>query len=864
MIKLSRWKPRKFGIAHKLGLLLSGFGVLAAVLTGYYSFSESRTLLVKAAETELLTSTQVLGRRFTTLLNESASNVRLLASLPGAQIVFSPDSRQEDVLSAEERIAAVFTEMLNLHPEYFQVRLIGTEHYGRERVRLDRNENRVERVTGAQLQEKAQYPYFYQTLRLQEDEVYLSRIIINHESGAHQGVDKPMLQVATPVVSPKGRKLGLVVINMDLNGLFTNFKGDLPPDIQLYLANDEGDFLIHPDPSLAFGFDRGRRVFLQEMYPAAEPLFKGRMNSLVLNLKAPNKPSTSVNQALLIQDDQAAAFLRLSFGSLAPDRFLVLGLSRPLQTLFRGTDLLGQTIFQVIAAFSIGAVLLSAVVTRVLSRPLNMMVDAVRRFAVDHEMGELPTRSNDEIGLLARTFADMEEQLRGHLHSLHQKEQHLQHLAQHDHLTNLPNRFLLFDRLRQAIAKSHRTPHQIAVIFIDLDRFKDINDSLGHTMGDEVIKLAAQRLRSLFRDEDTVARLGGDEFVVVLEPVEELSHVAIIAQKILPLLQSAMKVQGHELYLSASLGISIYPQDGEDPQTLVRNADAAMYRAKAEGRNTFHFYTEDMTEQAMVRVQLETELRQALENNEFRLFYQPQLDLQTGAIIGFEALIRWQHPRRKLLAPGEFIPLAEETGLIDNIGLWVLRVACVQVKAWYEAGLQPGRVAVNLSAKQLQRKDLAETVQQVLDETGCRPQWLELEVTESVFMDRPEDSIAVLEKVRATGIELSIDDFGTGYSSLAYLKHLPVSKLKIDRTFVKNVPAASDDAAIVRAIIALAGSLKLAVIGEGVETEQQRQFLAAEGCLQAQGYLFSRPVPVDDAERLLREGLRREGSPEPA
>lgn len=843
----------KFGLGIKLGLLLSVFGVVAAGFTGYYSFTESRTLLVKAAEKELLTSTQVIGRRFTMLLTESANNVRLLAALPASRAVFARADGFASAQDAENVLGTIFSSMLTLHPEYFQIRLIEAANFGRERVRVDRDEGRLSRVTGQSLQEKAQYPYVYQTLRLPPGAVFLSKIIINHETGAHLGVNKPTLQVATPIVTDTGEKIGLVVINIDLNGLFESLQADLPRDMQLYLTNREGDFLIHPDPALAFGFDRGRRVLVQDMYPPAAQLIKGTQDTLLFNVEAKQQQGVRWGENGFGENDLAAAFVRVQFGQLAPDRFVVLGLSRPLHTIFSGTAQLGQTIIQIIIAFSLCAIVVSIVVTRVLSRPLQQMVAAVKRFASEHEMGELPVKATDEIGLLARAFADMEHRLREHLDVLHQKEVHLHHLAQHDHLTNLPNRLLLFDRLRQAIVKAHRTTHQIAVIFIDLDRFKDINDSLGHAVGDEVIQQSAQRLRMLLRDEDTVARLGGDEFVVVLEQVHDLGHVAAIAQKVLGLLNTALRVNGRDLYVSASLGISMYPQDGVDPQTLVRNADAAMYRSKAEGRNTFHFYTEDMTEQAMARVQLETELRHALDNNEFRLHYQPQLDLQTGHIIGFEALVRWQHPLRGLLAPGIFIPLAEDTGLIEPIGEWVLAEACAQMRRWRDDGLNPGRVAVNLSGKQLRRKELLLTVLAILEETRCEPEWLELEVTESVFMERAEEASAILQSVRSTGIELSIDDFGTGYSSLSYLKHLPVSKLKIDRSFIKNIPDAPDDMAITRAIIALARSMKLNVVAEGVETELQRAFLKVEGCDQAQGYLFSRPVPADEAAQLLRQ-----------
>ncbi|HVK99535.1 MAG TPA: EAL domain-containing protein [Dongiaceae bacterium] len=840
----------KLGIGIKLGLLLSIFSVLAAGFTGYYSFSESRTLLVKAAEQELLTSTQVIGRSFTQMLNESADNVRLLASLPAARAVFRPVRGFTNRAEAEDVLANIFNSSLALHPEYFQIRLIEANNHGLERVRVDRNSDGLHRVASDDMQEKAHYPYVYQTLRLPPGAVFISRIFINHETGIHLGVNKPTLQVATAVLDEQGTKLGLVVINIDLNGLFYLLQTDLPGDMNLYLTNNEGDFLIHPNASKAFGFDRGQRMQIQTLYPHAAALINGERESMVFRLH-------EYHDSKPLERNQAAALIRLSFGELAPERFVLLGLSRPLPAIFAGTDELGRTIIQIIIAFSLCAVVLSALITRAVAQPLQMMVRAVQRFSKGHVMGELPVRSTDEIGLLARAFSDMEGMLREHLDSLHEKEVHLHHIAQHDHLTNLPNRLLLFDRLQQVIVKSHRSPQPVAVIFIDLDRFKDINDSLGHAVGDELIRQVSRRLRSLVRDEDTVARLGGDEFIVVLEQIQDPGAVVMVAQKLLAQLQNPLRVGERDLYVTASLGISLFPQDGSDPETLVRNADAAMYRSKAEGRNSFHFYTEDMTEQALSRVQLETELRQALEQNQFRLHYQPQVDLQSGAIVGLEALVRWQHPHLNLLGPNHFIPLAEDTGLIEPIGAWVLREACSQMKRWRDAGLNPGRVAVNLSGKQLRRKELVAGVLQVLDETGCEAAWLELEVTESMFMERAGEAAASLQAFRTLGVELAIDDFGTGYSSLSYLKHLPVSKLKIDRSFTLNVPDAPDDKAITRAIIALASSLGLKTLAEGVETEAQRAFLQAEGCCEMQGYLFSRPLPPSDLERLLRDHASR-------
>jgi diguanylate cyclase (GGDEF)-like protein/PAS domain S-box-containing protein len=436
--------------------------------------------------------------------------------------------------------------------------------------------------------------------------------------------------------------------------------------------------------------------------------------------------------------------------------------------------------------------------------------------------------------------------------ALQKKQRLLEHLAQHDALTGLPNRQLARDRLGQCISKAHRTGESAAVLFIDLDRFKQVNDSFGHANGDAVLQLTAKRLRDCVREEDTVARLGGDEFSVIMDSLGKLQHATVMAQKLLHRLQEPIRIAGHELYVTASVGISLYPQDGTDTESLLRNADAAMYKAKDEGRNTFQYYTEDMTEKAFERILMETHLRRALSQREFVLHYQPQINLKTGGVIGLEALVRWQHPDLGLVAPAEFIPLLEETGLILPLSEWVMTQACAQMAAWRREGLNPGRMAINLSGKQLQKQDLPATVGSVLERTGCRPDWVELEVTEGFVMREPAQSIAVLESLRGLGIALAIDDFGTGYSSLTYLKRLPIAKLKIDQSFVRHLPHDADDAAISRAVIALGNSLNLQVIAEGVETAEQRQFLNSVGCHEAQGNFFGPPASAREVTAFLR------------
>ncbi|MBJ7312254.1 putative bifunctional diguanylate cyclase/phosphodiesterase [Rugamonas sp. CCM 8940] len=432
-----------------------------------------------------------------------------------------------------------------------------------------------------------------------------------------------------------------------------------------------------------------------------------------------------------------------------------------------------------------------------------------------------------------------------------QYEEELRHLASHDPLTGLANRNLMLDRLSQAIAFAHRAARHVAVMFIDLDRFKNINDSLGHDAGDQVIMEVGRRLVRNIREGDTVARVGGDEFVVLLSDVARDDEVAALAAKMLAALSLPIIVHGQELAPVGSIGISLYPRDGADSGKLLKNADAAMYRAKELGRGNFQFYAEEMNARTLDRLKLEGGLRRALQRGEFELYYQPQVELSGGRIVGMEALLRWQPPGGAMVMPAEFIPIAEETGLIVPIGEWVLRQACAQQVAWREAGLRDIRVAVNLSARQFKQPDLARLVAQVLAETGCHAECLELEITESVIMERPEEATAMLQTLSDMGVHLSIDDFGTGYSSLTYLKRFPIQSLKIDRSFVADLINDPDDAAIVCAVIALAHTMKLCVIAEGVETQAQLDYLRAQHCDQLQGYYFSRPLPAAQVAELL-------------
>jgi diguanylate cyclase (GGDEF)-like protein len=425
------------------------------------------------------------------------------------------------------------------------------------------------------------------------------------------------------------------------------------------------------------------------------------------------------------------------------------------------------------------------------------------------------------------------------------------YVATHDMLTDLPNRQLFQDRLDQALLEARRSRHRVALLFLDLDRFKLTNDTLGHAAGDRLIQAVAERLSHCIRASDTAARLGGDEFTVILPGVQRSHDVARIANKILDSLARPFLQEGIELYITTSIGISVFPSDGVDSETLLKNADIAMYRAKANGRNNFQFYTPAMNEKALERMELEYSLRHAVDRDEFVLHYQPQVDVSAGRIIGMEALLRWKHPTLGLLMPSEFIPLAEETGLIVPIGEWVLRTACQQAREWQKRGLPEVNMAVNFSARQFQRQNPIRSVTSVLNETGLDPHFLELELTESVVMRDAEAASATLRQLRALGIHLSLDDFGTGYSSLGHLKRFPLEKLKIDKLFVRSLTVDPSDRAITSAIIAMAHSLQLMPLAEGVETMAQLEVLRSLRCDHMQGFLFSGAVTAAAAARLL-------------
>ena len=436
---------------------------------------------------------------------------------------------------------------------------------------------------------------------------------------------------------------------------------------------------------------------------------------------------------------------------------------------------------------------------------------------------------------------------------IRETEKQLEYLAHYDALTGLGNRSLLNAYLKQIINLAHRHEWQFALVFLDLDHFKEVNDCFGHSAGDQLLVEVANRLQGCVRESDLITRPGGDEFVILLTKVSGVSDISEILAKIRSALAQTFNLDGCEIFSNASMGISLYPHDGEDPETLLRNADSAMYEVKKEGRNNWAFYSKDMNQQLRHRLHMVGDLRRAVEEDKFKLFYQPQIDLNTDEIVGAEALIRWEHPESGMINPNDFIPLAEDTGIIDEIGIWTLREACRQFRAWQDDGLYLPRISVNVSARQFKNRSFANHVASIVKEAGIDPHHLELEITESLLLQSSAALQTDMHRLRGLGISFSIDDFGTGYSSLAYLNRFPISNVKIDRSFVCNIPNNKNDAAITKTIINMAKNLNMQVIAEGVETGQQLTFLSVHGCNMVQGYLISHPLPSAEFETFLRK-----------
>lgn len=568
----------RFGISFKLTLLLTSFGLVAMGLVGYDAHVNSRVTLLESAQRDLLTATQVAGRQFETDMDVVASDARMLANLASTSAVAADRLLQAQSPEAS-RLTDAFKALMAVRPAYPQIRLISAAQHGLELVRVDRDGSVLLSIPESDLQEKAHFAYVFNTLRLGRGHVYLSDISINHEEGAHAGLNQPAVRVATPVLGADGRVLGLVVINLDLNGLFHRLRAVLPKAYQVYLSNHWGDYLIHPDPAETFGFDAGRRIFIQDAFKPVEQLIKGVGGSVV----------TTVAPVQQRSEGLVAAFVRIPYGAQVEEkRFVILGMSQPMANVIQEIDRLGWKTVQMIALVGFLAVILAMGVARRVTRPLKLMTKAMTLFSENQRASPLNFNRQDEVGVLAASLNVMQNTVVANLQELNESREAIRHLAQHDGLTGLPNRALFADRLQQALAQAQRDQSRLAVMFVDLDGFKPVNDTYGHQAGDGLLMAVAQRMQACVRHTDTVGRVGGDEFVVLLPLVVSVQAAKIVADKICQSLSQVMVVDGHELVISASVGVAIYPDHASDQFALLRQADEAMYLAKNSGGNQVH------------------------------------------------------------------------------------------------------------------------------------------------------------------------------------------------------------------------------------------------------------------------------------
>jgi diguanylate cyclase (GGDEF)-like protein len=560
-------------LTFKLSVLLACIGVLASGATGYYAYRANRTMLVNEAEHSLLTSTELLGQRFAASIDDVAADALVLATMPSSASV----AQTNDGVSASpgrERLAQVYSSFMLHHREYLQIRLITRQHYGLEVIRFDRDADGLVRVEGRKLQEKGQFAYVFDTFAFAPGRIYTSPISVNHEYGTHAAEGKPTLRIGTPVADFNGSVVGVVVIDIDLAGMLKRLQSDLPSDYQVYLANEWGDFLVHPDASKTFGFDRGRRVLMQDSFSVTKPLFEQTQSEVLVNgLAHPRQAS-----------GQVLAFVRRPFGGSEGSRFIVLGLAKPLGDVLSGANLLGNRIIRMVLIFSGLSVLLAILFARALTKPLHQLAYAATHLFAEHAMHTLPLKRTDEIGVLARCFDRLRREIKAQMDALHAKQRELVHLATHDVLTGLPNRMLFMQKLESAIEQASRRDQGLAVLFVDLDRFKQINDQFGHSVGDKVLAAVALRLEQVLCAGDVIARLGGDEFIVLIEGPRVAQAAPGIASRIMDSLNETLLMDGHSMTVGASIGISQFPDDSGTAEELLLNADAAMYAAKSGGR----------------------------------------------------------------------------------------------------------------------------------------------------------------------------------------------------------------------------------------------------------------------------------------
>ena len=808
-------------LQSQLLALLAPLVVLPLLVLGWVAYQELRETSERRTVDQMRTFLEQVGVQVGSRVQGAMADVQTVGRLGLVErYVLTNDERQRYTLM-QPSLLALFADYQRIDPDYYEIRILLPDGY---------EDTRSTPEVVPNITDEEGSSWYFQAMQRSPDDLYWT-FLVNPDNGQPALLVAQRLMLADRSVDPLLAKpvlRGYLVFTVGLDALSQQVEtARIGQSGTAFVTDEAGQILMHPDAE-----KRG------QLLPS----------HLVDVLVKPMRGSS--RQTVEYRDDTG-----IYLGQRLGDR-LFLFASVP-QEEFLATGHRLATVVAAIAAatFVVTTGLLFVFLNALLLRPLQKLSEAAREIGKGNFLAPISVASRSEVGFLARSLKDMGR-------DLHDSSKQVRYLAYHDALTGLPNRTMFGEYLQQALEQNSRSRSPLAILFLDVDDFKSVNDSLGHQVGDALLARVAERLRSCLRGEDwlarpspsggeLLARLGGDEFTVCLPRVRGPQDAVTVARRILHTLAQPLEVRGYRLHVTASVGITLFPADGDDVDGLLKNADLAMYAAKERGKGRYQLYSDSLNAAALQRLTMERRLREALGRDEFALHYQPILELATGKVVCLEALLRWHDPTLGLLMPDQFIPLAEETGLIIPLGEWVLRSACAQMKSWIEAGLPRISVSVNISGIQVGRSELDRLVGQALQETGLAPEFLEIELTETSIMLAQDNAAQVLKRLRDIGIRVSLDDFGTGYSSLSYLQNFPVDNIKIDRSFVEDITRGEGHTAIVLAVLAMADSLGLQVVAEGIETEQQLAFLRQKGCHLGQGYLFSRPVSPEKIPALL-------------
>lgn len=807
----------------KVLLVVVPLAVIPLLVLGWFAYDQQRTTAIERSSNQMTALMNQMTRNFQMHQDVAEANVELFAGASLMRAYALTEDEEERYVLMLPSLLKLFHSYLRAYPDYSEIRFLLPDGY---------EDARATSVWVRNLTDEEGETPFFQALRRFEGETFTWVSDGTDSSAVSLQVARPVRLIDLAVQDPLNSTpvlRGYLVVTMKLDFMAEQVANSrVGENGHTMIVNDAGRILFHRDPAR-----------LGQKLPA--PLLK----------KALDADSGTRRVSLPYLDSRSLLSARRLHEGL-----LLVGVLPEAELIEEGGRLGKAVAWVVLSTVLLLIIVLLVAISFLMTRPLQHLMMAIREIGQGNLTPKITLSSRDELGQLVRSFQDMA----GNLEKSRIK---IERLAYHDSLTGLPNRFQAHETLRRMIALSRRENRKMAVLFLDLDNFKRVNDTLGHQVGDQLLKEMGSRLTSVLRAEDVVhldgfraapgvlARLGGDEFIILLPGINSSQDAARVAARILDIVKEPFHFGSEEIYSGSSIGISLFPDDGTEVDDLIKRADAAMYQAKEQGRNNFQFYSASYNLAVLEHISLESRLRRALGNNELELYYQPLVQATTGRIVGLEALLRWNDPQEGFVPPDRFIPIAEDSGLILPIGEWVLREVGRQLRAWQDAGLCKTCVSVNVSAVQLQRQDIAAIVSDVLESNGLQPWQLELEITETALMKIRPEVIHDLDAMRKRGVTISLDDFGTGYSSLSLLQELPISKLKIDKTFVRDMLVDSKDAAIVTAILFIAKSLGLRSTAEGVETPEQAARLAKEGCDQLQGYLLCRPQPVSEMTRFL-------------